>query len=136
MWEGGGMSEKTPASVAVIVWGGRVLAIKRRIPDGNLVWQFPGGKIEEDETPTRAAVREAREEVGLLVEPVAKVGDRIHPQTGRRIHYVACTVRGVVAKTDPREVEDFGWFDRRELAEHIPDGVWAPVQVYLDRFLT
>lgn len=130
------MSHKTPAAVAVIVWGGRVLVIKRRIPDGSLVWQFPGGKIERGEEPWKAAVREAFEEVGLLVVPVQELGGRVHPQTGRLIHYVACDVRSVWGRTDAREVEDFGWFGLEELAAHIPEGVWEPVQAYLDGVLT
>lgn len=133
---GGGVDQKPPASVAVIVWGGRVLVIKRRIPDGSLVWQFPGGKIERTETPVQAAVREAWEEVGLVVEPVGVLGDRLHPLTGRHIHYVACKAVGVWGKTDPREVEDFGWFGREELARVITEGVYAPVQTYLDEVLT
>lgn len=31
-------------------------------------WEIPGGKIEEDESPTKAAVRETREEVGVEAE--------------------------------------------------------------------
>lgn len=129
------MSSKPPASVAVIVHHGRVLVIKRRIPDGELLWQFPGGKIEGAETEAQAAVREAWEETGMLVEPIQCLGGRVHPQTGRHIYYVACTVRGVTGRVDSREVEDFGWFSLKELAEHIPGGVWDPVQGYLDGVL-
>lgn len=31
-------------------------------------WEVPGGKVEDDESPTEAAVREAREEIGVDVE--------------------------------------------------------------------
>ena len=31
-------------------------------------WDVPGGKVEEDESPTETAVREAREEIGVEVE--------------------------------------------------------------------
>lgn len=130
-----GMSELPPASVAVIVWGGRVLVIRRRIPDGSLVWQFPGGKIESGETPGQAAVREAREETGLLVEAVRVLGARLHPQTGRHIHYVACKAVSVTGMTDSREVLDFAWADAGELAERIPGGIYRPVQDYLDTAL-
>jgi 8-oxo-dGTP diphosphatase len=30
-------------------------------------WEVPGGKVEEDENPTEAAVREAEEEIGVSV---------------------------------------------------------------------
>jgi len=33
-------------------------------------WEVPGGKVKEDESPTEAAVREAKEEIG--VEPELK----------------------------------------------------------------
>ncbi|MFB6158890.1 MAG: NUDIX domain-containing protein [Candidatus Nanohalobium sp.] len=31
-------------------------------------WEVPGGKVEEGESPTEAAVREAEEEIGVKVE--------------------------------------------------------------------
>lgn len=35
-------------------------------PEG--CWGVPGGKVEEDESPTEAAVREAKEEIGVEVD--------------------------------------------------------------------
>jgi 8-oxo-dGTP pyrophosphatase MutT (NUDIX family) len=37
-------------------------------------WAFPGGRIDPDETPERAALRELREEVGLRLEPDSVLG--------------------------------------------------------------
>jgi ADP-ribose pyrophosphatase YjhB (NUDIX family) len=45
---------------------GRLLLVRQR--DGG-VWSTPGGSMEFDETPADAAVREAWEETGLMVEP-------------------------------------------------------------------
>lgn len=39
------------------------------------VWVLPGGAIDPGETPEEAAVREAKEETGLDVEIVRKVGE-------------------------------------------------------------
>jgi 8-oxo-dGTP pyrophosphatase MutT (NUDIX family) len=44
---------------------------------------FPGGKIEPDETPAEAAVREVAEEAGLEIRQGGEIGRRTHPATGR-----------------------------------------------------
>ncbi|HEY8982450.1 MAG TPA: NUDIX domain-containing protein, partial [Streptomyces sp.] len=36
-------------AAAVIVRGGRVLLVRRRVAEGELVWQFPAGKVEVGE---------------------------------------------------------------------------------------
>jgi A/G-specific adenine glycosylase len=53
-----------PIAVAVLRKNGRIL-IGKRPAHGLLggLWEFPGGKIEEGETPRQAAVRELREEM-------------------------------------------------------------------------
>ena len=45
---------------------GRVL-LQQRAPGRAMagLWEFPGGKVEEDELPERALVRELREELGI-----------------------------------------------------------------------
>ena len=49
--------------------------------------EFPGGKIEINETPLAAAVREVREEVGIEVDPVAGkfMGIYTNPSAGKTI---------------------------------------------------
>ncbi len=57
-----------PIAVAVVRHHGRVLIAKRPIgvPLAGM-WEFPGGKVREDENPSAAAARECREETGLEV---------------------------------------------------------------------
>lgn len=55
---------------AVIEKDGRFLICKRG-PGGNCsgLWEFPGGKIEPDETPFEAIKREISEELCAEIEP-------------------------------------------------------------------
>jgi 8-oxo-dGTP diphosphatase len=58
------------AAVALIDADGRVLLAQR--PAGKEMaglWEFPGGKVHDGETPELALVRELREELGIEVEP-------------------------------------------------------------------
>jgi len=57
------------AAGVMFVDGNRVLLLKRTDQaDSGGLWAFPGGKIEGDETPEQAALREAVEETGIKPE--------------------------------------------------------------------
>ena len=54
------------AAVALVDPDGRVLLAQR--PDGKSMaglWEFPGGKVEPDETPEDALIRELKEELDI-----------------------------------------------------------------------
>ncbi len=60
-------SRKIRIAAAVIVdASGRLLLVRKR---GTSAFMQPGGKIEPDEEPVDALVRELREELGLAVDP-------------------------------------------------------------------
>ena len=60
---------KTVIVAAGLIAGqGRVLLAQRREEDEQgLLWEFPGGKVEEGEEPRKALEREIREELGVDV---------------------------------------------------------------------
>jgi 8-oxo-dGTP diphosphatase len=118
--------------VAVIVHDGRTLLVRRRQTEDDLSWQFPAGEQEPGETPEQAAVREVAEEVGLTVTPVAVIGERNHPVTGRHLVYVACESDTAAARVlDTDELADLEWCDHEALTRRIPKGVFEPVRDYL-----
>lgn len=90
---------------AVIVHEGRVLLVRRGSEPLKGHWTLPGGLLELGETLVDGVAREAREETGLVVEPLELIDliDRIHSESedkhGRvRYHYVIadylCRVTG------------------------------------------
>ncbi len=56
------------AAVALVDIDGRVLIARR--PEGKSMaglWEFPGGKVDDGETPEEALIRELEEELGIDV---------------------------------------------------------------------
>jgi 8-oxo-dGTP diphosphatase len=107
---------------AIIIDGPRVLLVKRAHPPLQAQWSIPGGVLEVGELVREAAVREAREETGLIVEPGELLGvyDRVLRHADGRVqyHYVLidflCRPAGgeLLAASDAAEVR---WFTREEL---------------------
>ncbi len=109
---------------AIIIENSRVVLVKRAHPPLQAEWSIPGGVLEIGELLRDAAIREAREETGLIVEPGELLGvfDRIlrDPEHRVQYHYVlidflCCRVAGdLAAASDAAEVR---WFTREELPE-------------------
>jgi 8-oxo-dGTP diphosphatase len=102
--------------------GPRVVLVKRGHPPIQGQWSIPGGVLEVGELVREAAVREAREETGLIVEAGELLGvyDRVLRDAEKRVkyHYVLidflCRAVGgeLWAGSDAAEVR---WFTREEL---------------------
>ena len=57
------------AACALVDTDGRVLLTQR--PEGKQLaglWEFPGGKVEPDESPEAALIRELSEEIGIVTK--------------------------------------------------------------------
>jgi 8-oxo-dGTP diphosphatase len=74
---------------AIIIENGRVVLVKRAHPPLQDQWSIPGGVLEVGELVREAAVREAREETGVVVEPVELLGvyDRVLRDADGRVQY-------------------------------------------------
>ena len=109
---------------AIIIEDGRVLLVKRGHPPLAGEWSIPGGVLEVGETLREAAIREAREETCLTVEPADLLGvyDRVlHDDDGRTVyHYVLIDflcrrVWGEARAAD--DADEVRWFTPEEVGE-------------------
>ncbi|GHH58311.1 NUDIX hydrolase [Streptomyces candidus] len=126
-------AEKPGISAAIIVQDDRVLMVRRRISEGELMWQFPAGAIEPGESAEEAAVRETQEEAGLTVVAIKILGERVHPKTGRLMSYTAASVvSGEAHVADADELDAVAWVAHAEIEKYVPYGLFEPVQAYLD----
>jgi 8-oxo-dGTP pyrophosphatase MutT (NUDIX family) len=74
------------AAYAVCVRDGRLLMARWVAGDGTRRWTLPGGGVEHGEDPYDTVVREAEEETGYTVEPVALLGlDSVRRTYPRRL---------------------------------------------------
>lgn len=107
---------------AAILHAGRVLAARRSAP-AHLAggWEFPGGKLERGETEAEALVRECREELGVTVRAVRRLGGTWPLTPG----YVLHLWHADLLDGDPRPLEDHS--ELRWLApEELDDVAWLP----------
>ena len=83
-------------AAAIIFNKGKIL-VTRRAPGEKLAgyWEFPGGKLEGNETPQECIVRELREELGLHATAGAVIASSVYEYTGGAIELIAveCTVQ-------------------------------------------
>jgi ADP-ribose pyrophosphatase YjhB (NUDIX family) len=107
---------------SIIIENDKVVLVKRAHPPIQGQWSIPGGVLEVGELVREAAIREAQEETGLIVEPGELLGvfDRVLRDPDNRVqyHYVLidflCRRIGgeLLAASDASEVR---WFTRAEL---------------------
>lgn len=110
---------------AIIAEKGRIFATQRGYGEFKDGWEFPGGKIEEGETPQQALVREIQEELDTEVE----VGDLLgtveydYPTFHLSMQCFLCRIKS--GRLNLKEHEAARW-----LAEDELDSVdWLPADI-------
>lgn len=95
---------------------GQVLLSQR--PPGDplgLTWEFPGGKVEQGETPEQALQRELREELAIEVTHMVPWRFVSHAYGGFHLLMPVFHCQHWQGDPQPREVHDLRWFDHDEL---------------------
>ena len=107
-------------AVALVDVDGRVLLTRR--PAGKSMaglWEFPGGKVQDGETPECALIREVREELGIDVTEACLAPLTFASHTYDDFHLLmplfVCRVwEGIVT---PREGQQIKWMRPRDMDE-------------------
>ena len=109
------------AAAALVDADNRVLIARR--PEGKSMaglWEFPGGKVDADETPEAALIRELREELGIEVCDTCVAPFTFASHTYESFHllmplYLCRTWEGEI---EPREGQEIAWVRAVRLADY------------------
>jgi len=106
-------------AVGVVEHGDRLL-ITRRPPSGLLggLWEFPGGKVRDGESPEEACRREIAEEVSLSVEVGARIARVKHAYTHFKVDMDVFRCRYTGGEVTLNGPTDFRWVVMEELEEY------------------
>jgi 8-oxo-dGTP diphosphatase len=108
---------------AAIIADGRVLACARsHPPEVAGMWEFPGGKVEADESEPAALVRECAEELAVRIEVGERVGRDVRMAHGRTVLKIYAA--RIVGGDEPQALEhaELRWLAADEL-DSVP---WLP----------
>ncbi len=117
----------------IIVQGNKILVTQRsekmKLP---LKWEFPGGKIEENETAEECILREIKEELNLEIEILKRLRASPYDYGIFKINlipFIAKYQNGVIILA---EHKDFKWIEAKDLLSLD----WAPADIpILNEFL-
>jgi A/G-specific adenine glycosylase len=109
------------AAVGALIHEGRIL-IQKRPPTGLMadLWELPGGKIRNGETPEEALVRELREELELDIRCLDKITVIRHSYTSFRVtlHAYFCAFEGPPRTPVLRAASEARWVTVEQLDDY------------------
>jgi len=102
---------------------------KMKLP---LKWEFPGGKIEHDETPENCLIREIKEELNIEIEVTQPLSSHPYDYESFSILLIPFISKYVSGEIKLAEHKQFKWVTRGEMKSLD----WAPADIsVLEEFL-
>jgi len=75
------------------------------------LWEFPGGKVDDGESPQAALVRELHEELGITTRIGAPVTFAVHEEPSMRILLLFFTTTILAGTPRPMDGQDLRWVE-------------------------
>ena len=106
-------------SAAVVIKNQKVL-LTRRSPNDNLAgyWEFPGGKVESNETPQQCLKRELEEELGINSIPGDILCESVYEYDHGEFKIIAILTDLASEDFDLKIHDKLEWVDIRELLNY------------------
>lgn len=105
---------------AAVIWNGDKFLICQR-PKGKyceLLWEFPGGKIELGETVEECVARECREELGVTLQIYGEFFDVVQEHPDRVVHLHFFHAEIVAGELAPLEHNAVAWVTQAETSKY------------------
>ena len=95
-----------------------LIAKRNRHKHLGLKWEFPGGKVEKNETFKEALIREIKEELNIVINVHKKIAKMNYydDEINVDIHYFFCSYKE--GKIQLLEHEDFFWAKKKHLDQY------------------
>ncbi|WP_242928126.1 (deoxy)nucleoside triphosphate pyrophosphohydrolase [Pontibacter vulgaris] len=111
---------------ALIELHGKVLLTQRSQQMSQpLLWEFPGGKIEPNESEVDCLIREIKEELGLTIVPLQRLTAVTHDYGSKRIELIPYICRLQEGEIILAEHKAYSWATQSELLKYN----WCPADV-------
>lgn len=137
-WPQGPVKIVTVSAVVMVDVEGRILIAQR--PEGKNMaglWEFPGGKIEDGETPERALIRELKEELNIDTTESCLAAFTFASHTYEDFHLLmpVYLCRKWDGTMQPREGQNLKWVKIEELKNYPMPPADEPLLAMIRDFL-
>jgi 8-oxo-dGTP diphosphatase len=103
-------------SAAILINNNKVLIAKRKATDKlSNKWEFPGGKVEFNETPEDCLIREKEEEFSIGIKIQSYFGESIYLYPDFKIKLIAYKVLWIEGEINLTDHQDYKWASINEL---------------------
>lgn len=114
------MTKHIHVSAAVIVDKDNKILIAKRPKDSDmeLLWEFPGGKLEEGETPKKALIRELKEELNIDAECDELMHQETYQYPTKKVTLYFIKITKYSGKMEALEHEEIRWISVNEIDDY------------------